>query len=112
VKRLVVMALALVSCAPLLGAVQKTASTLGQSGQALTLTNLDATPLNRAVVAVDGPAGVTGAVCSTPVDRLSYCRLGDVPPGASVTLKYTGVLRAANASWKTPDGRLQGTVWP
>jgi phage terminase large subunit-like protein len=111
-KLLIVAALALTSCAPILGTVQGTASTLTQTGQTLTLTNRDSTPLGRAVVAVDGPAGVTGAVCSMPVDGLSYCRLDDVFPNASAVLTYTGKLKAANASWRTPAGRIQGTVWP
>jgi hypothetical protein len=111
-KLLIVAALALTSCAPILGTVQGTASTLTQTGQTLTLTDRDGTPLLEVVSALDGAISVTGAVCSMPLDGLSYCRLGDVLPGASVVLTYTGTLKAANASWRTPAKKIQGIPWP
>lgn len=102
----------LAACAPTLGTIQGTASTLTQSGQTLTLTNADSTALSKAVIALDGPTSVSGALCSVSVDGLSYCRVSDIAVGGAVGLAFTGTLKAANASWRTPSGKIQGTVWP
>ncbi|AZI44361.1 hypothetical protein EHF33_15885 [Deinococcus psychrotolerans] len=109
-KRLLILPfLLLASCAPIISAAQGTASTLTASGTALTFSNGDSQTAGKVVIAVDG-ASFSDARCALPRDGITVCKLGDVPANNAASLTYTGKIVDANATWRTPKGKLRATL--
>ncbi|GAA4015787.1 hypothetical protein GCM10022631_30050 [Deinococcus rubellus] len=100
----------LASCAPALQHVQGTASTLTFSEAGLTFTNGDSEAALKVVVAVDGGT-TTDRRCAPPAQGIRVCRLGDVPANtAAPVIALVGQLGDANATWRTPAGKLRAIV--
>lgn len=109
-KRLLILpALLLASCAPIISAAQGTASTLTASGTALTFSNGDPLPALKVVLAIDD-ASISDARCALPRDGITVCKLGDVAANNVASLTYTGKIVDANATWRTPAGKLRATL--
>lgn len=107
-KLLLTPLILLAACAPALRAVQGTSSTLTATSGILTFLSTDSLPVLK-VVALDG-GSVNDARCAAPHQGVTVCKLGDVPPNMTATLVYTGTLIDANATWRTPEGKLRAIV--
>jgi hypothetical protein len=108
-KKLLILPLLLASCAPVISAVQGTASTLTATETALTFSNGDAVNAVKVVVAIDG-ASFSDARCGAAKDGITVCNLGDVPANTAAALNYTGKIVDANATWRTPAGKLRAIM--
>lgn len=100
----------LASCAPVVSRIQGTASTLTFSTAGLTFANGDSEAALKVVVAVDG--GTTDDPrCAPPAQGIRVCRLGDVPANTTApVIALAGPLGDANATWRTPAGKLRAIV--
>ena len=75
----------------------------------MTFTNGDPMLALKVVLALDGPA-VSDPRCAPARESITVCTLGDVPANTTVTLAYSGTLIDANATWRTPIGKLRAIV--
>ena len=102
-------ALLLASCSPILSRVEGTASTLKFTTAGLTFFNGDSSAALKVVVALDG--ATSDPRCEAPREGIRVCRLGDVPANtAAPVIALSGPLGDANATWRTPAGKLRAIV--
>lgn len=109
-RYLLILPLILASCVPALQKAQGTTSTLKFDTAGLTFANGDSEAAVKVVVAIDGGV-TTDARCEAPREGIRTCRLGDVPANtAAPVIALSGPLVDANATWRTPAGKLRVIV--
>ncbi|WP_293915147.1 hypothetical protein [Deinococcus sp.] len=107
---LLILPLILASCVPALQKTQGTASALKFDAAGLTFVNGDTEAALKVIIAIDGGA-TTDSRCEAPREGIRVCRLGDVPANsAAAVIALTGPLVDANATWRTPAGKLRVIV--
>ena len=99
-KLLIICALALTSCAPLLQTVQGEPGSLSRDGSAILLNNPGPGSMTEAVVRVEGPGLVLGAPCELRAVNVYGCVLGEIPAGSKYRLTPTaGTVSRASANF-------------
>ena len=81
-KLLIICALALTSCAPLLQTVQGEAGSLSRDGSSILLNNPGPGPMTEAVVRVEGTGLILGAPCTYRAPNVYGCIVGTVDSGS------------------------------
>ena len=100
-KLLIICALALTGCAPLLQTVQGEAGSLSRDGSAILLNNPGPGPMAETVLRVEGPGLVLGAPCVARANTGVWgCVIGDVPEGQKYRLTpVSGTISKAAANF-------------